>query len=196
MERMTELEAINRMLLGVQLAPAASIDDIDVYSEGMLARSILKQVTMDVISTGWHFNTRRMTLTPDINQIIHLPARTVDVFTPQTEPTEYMQDTNGNLVDLSSGTNLFTTPATVYVVQGYDFQDLPPVFQSLVLHKSRLAFKTEMSTEMTGDSSLIMKDINDAEVRAKMWDTRSKRLSMLDGLKSRVSVSQNYPRWL
>lgn len=195
MERMTELEALNRMLLGIQLAPMASIDDVDIYSEGMIAKSVLRQVTMDVLIPGWNFNTRRTTLTPDVNGIIHLPANAIDVFATQYDAVDYTIDPDGDLMITDTGVKKFTSPVVASVVLGFPFQDLPIALQSLCLHKARLAFKTEMSTELGGDTQLIMSDIQKAEGLAKAWDTRTKRMSMLDGLGARKHLNRNYPRW-
>lgn len=195
MFRMTELEAINRMLLGIQLAPMATIDDIDVYSEGMIARSVLRQVTLDILVPGWNFNTRRMTLTPEESGVIHLPENTIDVFGIPSEAEDYMISPSGDLMETTTGVSSFTKDVTVTVVLGSTFSDLPAALQSLCLHKARLAFKTEMSTELGGDTQLILMDINKAESLAKAWDTRSKRLTMLDGLGAQKHLNRNYPRW-
>lgn len=193
MIKMTELEALNRMLLGIQMAPLASIDDIDTYSEAMIARAVLRQVLFDVVSPGWNFNTRLMTLSPVSDGTIPVPDSTMDVFVLQSSAVEYMV-IQGKLVSMSTGVNTFSSPVTLYVVLGFDWEDLPVVIQSLVLHKARLAFKTEMNSELGADTQVILKDISDAETRVKAWDTRQKRMSMLDSLKTARHVNRDYPR--
>jgi len=195
MERMTELEAINRMLLGIQLAPVASVDELDVYSEGMIARSILRQVSLEVIMPGWNFNTRCFTLVPDeTSGRIPAPARTIDVFVSQYNPVEYYVDADGFLTNMATDSNVFTSPQTFYAVLGFSWAELPAPVQMLILHKARLAFKTEMNSELGADTQVIMGDIQRADALVKSWDTGQKRRSMLDTLRMRQHTSRNIPR--
>ena len=196
MERLTELEVINRMLLGIRLAPVATVDELDSYSEGMIARGILRQVMLDVLIPGWNFNTRRLVLQPSPEGLVQAPSNTIDIFVPQTATCEVMMDTDGYLINLSSldMTKVFAGPVDCYVVLGMDWGQLPAPLQSLVLHKARLAFKLEMKSEAGADTSVIMQDIQRAEAAAKSWDLRQKRASMLDTLRMRQHVNPSWPR--
>jgi len=196
MERLTELEVINRMLLGIRLAPVATVDELDSYSEGMIARGILRQVMLDVLIPGWNFNTRRLMLQPDPSGLIQAPSNTIDLFVPQSAPCEVMMDTDGYLINLSTTdmTKIFNSPVDCFVVFGMDWGQLPAPLQSLVLHRARLAFKLEMKSEAGADTGVINLDIQRAEALAKSWDLRQKRASMLDTLRMRQHVNPSWPR--
>lgn len=194
MERLTELEAINRMLLGIRLAPVASVDDLDTYSEGMIARSILRQVTLDVLTPGWNFNTRRMDLSPETDGTIPVPGNTIDIFVPQGDD-QVMIDSDNRLMLVYTGEKVFTASVDAYVVMGYDWGQLPAALQSLCLHRARLSFKLEMKSSAGADANVIGGDILRAEAQAKAWDLRQKRRSALDSLKMASHVHQNTPRW-
>jgi hypothetical protein len=194
MNRLTELEAINRMLLGIKLHPAATVDELDVYSEGMIARSVLRQTIMDVLVPGWNFNTRRMTLVPETDGTIPVPAETIDVFCPPNVRYELLVDADGRLLDTLNGTKVFTSAIDCFVVSGYSFSQLPGTHQMLILHRARLSFKREMRAKAGADDRDIMMDIQRAEAAAKAWDTRQKRLSMNDSLRMAQHVDHNWPR--
>lgn len=195
MERLTELEVINRMLLGIRLHPAATVDDLDVYSEAMIARSLLKQTILDVLIPGWNFNTRRMTLVPETDGTIPLPARTIDVYVASPVSSyNVIQDVDGRLLDTTNETKVFNGPVDVIVVSGFDLEQLPSTHQMLVLHKARLAFKREMKSGAGPLDQNILLDIQKAEAMAKAWDTRQKRMSMNDSIRSAQHVDPNWPR--
>lgn len=194
MERLTELEAINRMLLGIRLAPIASVDDLDTYSEGMIARSILRQTTLDVLTPGWNFNTRRIILSPEVDGSIPVPGNTIDVFVPQGSD-QVMIDSDNRLMLVYTGSKVFTSAVDAYVVIGYDWGQLPAALQSLCLHRARLSFKLEMKSSAGADAGVIQQDILRAEAQARAWDLRQKRRSALDSLKMASHANQNTPRW-
>ncbi len=194
MERLTELEVINRMLLGIRLAPIASVDDLDVYAEGTIARSVLRQVILDTLVPGWNFNTRYMTLSPETDGTIVVPGNTIDVFVPQGDD-EVMVDSDNRLIDLATMEKTFESSVSLYVVLGFSWSQLPGCLQMLVLHKARLAFKLEMKSEAGADANVIQRDILMAEAAAKAWDLRQKRKTMLGSLKLSTHVSPRIPRY-
>ena len=179
--RITELEAINRMLLGIRMAPVTTLDALDSYTEGSIARGILQQETLRVLSPGWNFNTRRLNLKPTTAGTIVPPANTIDVFTPQGQGT-YGITAGGLLEDLENDTTKFKSAVDVFVVRGYAWDDLPPVIQVLVLDVARLAFKLEMRSAAGPTDTNLQETIVRSEAAAKAWDLRQQRRSMLDSL--------------
>jgi len=194
MERLTELEVINRMLLGIRLAPIATVDDLDIYSEGMIARSILRQTILEELTPGWNFNTRRLTLSPEPDGTIPVPGNTIDLFVPQGND-EVMVDSDNRLVSCHDGTKVFTSSVDAFVVLGYDWSELPAPLQLLCLHKARLSFKLEMKSDAGPETSVIQGDILKAQAAAKAWDLRQKRRSALDSIRSWTHVQRRVPRW-
>lgn len=194
MERLTELEVINRMLLGIRLAPLAAVDDLDTYSEGMIARTVLRQELLGVLSPGWNFNTRRLTLSPEVDGSVSVPGSTIDIFVPQFADS-VMVDADNKLLNLVTLSKTFTSAVDAFVVTGFTIEQLPACLQMLVLHKARLAFKLEMKSEAGADTAVIRQAILEAEGTAKAWDLRQKRRSALDSLKMNTHVINRLPRW-
>lgn len=194
MERLTELEVINRMLLDIRLAPLPTIDDTDTYSEGMIARGILRELSLETLVPGWNFNTRRLTLSPEVDGRIPVPPGTIDIFVPQFADTVII-DSDNYVMLASDGTKVFTGSLDAFVVMGYTWGQLPATLQCLCMHRARLAFVLGMKSEGGTAASAIAGDIQRAEASAKAWDMRQCRRSMLDTLKMRTHVSQNTPRW-
>lgn len=195
MDRLTELEAINRMLLGIRLAPLASIDELDTYSEGMIARGILRQETLRVLTPGWNYNTRRMSLNPLEDGTIPVPAMTIDVFTVQGSPS-YIVDYDDKLMATADGNKKFAAPVDIFVVLGSQWEALPPPIQLLCLDKARLAFKVEMRSSAGASDQVLNETIVRSEAAARAWDLRQKRKSMLDTLQMATHVRPNVPRYL
>ena len=194
MERLSELEAINRMLLGIRLAPLASVDELDTYSEGMIARSILQQEILRVLTPGWNFNTRRLTLSPEVDGTIPVPGNTIDIFVPQGD-NEVMIDSDNRLILIDTGEKTFSSSVDAFVVLGYDWGQLPAPIQMLCLDRARLAFKLEMKSDAGPADAVIRESIMRSEADAKGWDLRQKRRSALDSLKMSQHVNTNWYRY-
>jgi hypothetical protein len=191
MDRLTELEAINVMLLDIQRAPVASMDSIDIYHEATIAQRKLHQVGKRVVGQGWNYNRRQMVLSPDVNGHIWVPASTVSVYTDELT-TDYII-VDGKLFDSFKNTDVFTSAVTATVVLGFDFATLPLPIQTVVIESARVDF---YSTMMPGEPipQHIQIALRDALALAKSWDSRQKRRSMLDNLGMRRHVDRNWPR--
>ena len=190
--KLTELEAINQMLLSIGLHPAAAVDDLDVYSEGMIARSILKISLMETLANNWHFNTHRLTLVPESDGTVVPPDNTLDVYCAPELSYELIVDSQGRLKDIKNDTTVFNGSVEVYVVRGYPWDEVPPNFQLLVLHKAQKQFMRRMKPKL--DTRDIDFSIMQAEATCRSWDTRQRRYSMLDSLRSHQHVSTNWTR--
>lgn len=191
MDRLTELEAINVMLLDIQRAPVASVDSIDIYHEATIAQQKLRIVGKRIVGQGWNYNKRRMVLNPDVNGNIWLPAAAVSVYTDELT-TDYII-VDGKLYDSFEGTDVFTSSVTATVVLGFDFAELPLPLQAVVVESARVDF---YSTMMPGEPipQHIQTALRDALALAKSWDSRQIRRSMIDNLGMRRHVDRNWPR--
>lgn len=191
MDRLTELEAINVMLLDIQRAPVASVDSIDIYHEATIAQQKLQQVGKRIVGQGWNFNSRRMTLTPDVNGHIWVPSATVSVYTDELT-TDYII-VDGKLFDSFEDTDVFTSSVTATVVLGFDFASLPLPIQTVIIESARVDF---YSTMMPGEPipQHIQTALRDSLALAKSWDSRQIRRSMIDNLGMRRHVDRNWPR--
>ena len=191
MERMTRLEAVNSMLMNIRLAPVAAIDDLDTYHEGTLASSVLAMVTRDVLTPGWNFNTRRMTLSPEVDGLIPVPPHTIDVFVPQGHEQVFI-DADNRLITFE-GNKVFHNSVDCFIVIAPPWEQLPSALQSLCLHRASLSFRNKMRSSAGPDTRSLEMDIMRAEAAAKAWDLRQKRRSAIDTLKMSRYNSRNTP---
>jgi hypothetical protein len=193
MERMTRLEAVNSMLMNIRLAPVAAIDDLDTYHEGSLASMVLDEVTRDVLSPGWNFNTRRISLEPEVDGTIPVPPHTIDVFVPQGD-TQVFIDSDNRLITFE-GEKEFTTSVDCYVVIAPPWEQLPSPIQSYCMHRAGLQYKNKMRSGADAGTRSEEVEVMRAEARAKAWDLRQKRRSALESLQLNHHVNRNAPRW-
>ncbi len=69
----TKLQAVNQMLSFIGEAPINSLADATGVGDVNLAESVLDEITLEVLSQGWHFNTNfDVTHEPDSNKEIVL----------------------------------------------------------------------------------------------------------------------------
>lgn len=191
MNRMTELEAINQMLLDIRMAPVATADDLEVYHEATIARQVLRAKTREVLSRGWNFNTKYLSLSPDINGHLLVPGDTIDAFVPQGD--DEIRLVSDKVTDVMTNSNEYTESRNVYVVLGYPIEELPAPIQNLCLSEARLRFVSSMRSDGQIPRDL-QKELTDVKALACSWDTRQKRRSMLDTLRVGTHVNRNYPR--
>ena len=193
-QRLTQLEAVNTMLLGIRLMPAATIDHLDVYTEGVIARSTLRRKTLEVLSRGWNFNTRRLKLPVDtISGKVLAPTGTIDIYSPTGSRKSYGLGSSGKVIDLDTN-EAATEPVDVIVVMGYPWEDLPVTLQMLALNEARLEFKLEMKSKTGPEASKLQGDIADSLRVMRLWDSRQRRANMLDNAGMRLHVNQRARR--
>jgi hypothetical protein len=75
----TKIEAVNVCLTNIGEAPVASLVGLQV--DAQVASSIIDEVSREVQSNGWHWNTEIHTISPNISNQILLPANTLRVDT-------------------------------------------------------------------------------------------------------------------
>lgn len=77
----SELEAINTMLSVIGESPISSLSDISSVADAVTAQSILSEVSRQVQTKGWHFNTEKdFELSPDaFSKEIVIPSNAIRV---------------------------------------------------------------------------------------------------------------------
>ena len=107
---MTELEAINEMLLSVQEAPINTLDGV-LPMEALVARSCLTAVSREVQQRGWRFNTDlNVTLTKDNDDNITVGTAVHAVtFDPSSHPY--------NVVPVLLGRRVYDRYNQTYVIE-------------------------------------------------------------------------------
>ena len=134
---MKELEAINTLLSVIGEAPIDSLSDITVneITDSTLARKALNEVSRDVQSEGWSWNTDRgVTFTKDKTNEIKLPASALKVVFPSVGDGNYVArglrvyDRNRQSYDMSDVESVTATQ----VVSQLDWEDMPHAAQQYI----------------------------------------------------------------
>lgn len=196
--KMTELRAVNRMLLGIKRLPLETLDTVGTNVEASLALDILYTVTQELLSSGLSYNTKIKTLSPDTNAHIHPPARTLALQAspnPNLEPKDYLVF-DGKLYDAEEDTNEFASSIELSIVYDVDFDDLPFVIQAVVLHESRKAFTLEIKGKAVTPAMVATMDRDIGKARGVLmgWDSRQNKVSLIGSNTGLMFQSRNTPR--
>lgn len=148
---MTELEAVNIILAGIGEAEVTSIEDTTI-EDAQMALSILRQVSRELQTVGWHFNTDYdYPLTPNVDDKIAYPVGAVHVDPMPSSCKDYVKR-GGFLYDREDRTFLFTdvTEVKCKIVWLLDFEDLPQACRDYITYKAARRFaKNVMGDEAT-----------------------------------------------
>lgn len=146
LELTTELEAVNAILGAVGESPINSFDDN--FTDASMARNLLKQVSRQMQSRGWTFNTElEYALVPANDGTIYLPQNTLRVITQQGE-TDYVQR-GFRLYDRRLRTYAFTDTITVDLVALLGFEDLPEAARQFVTIRAGRRFQDQYQGDQT-----------------------------------------------
>ena len=108
--RSTELEAVNVILSTIGEAPLNSLSG-SLPVDGTMAKNVLSEISREVQSSGWHFNTHyKSTLTRDTNNNIPVATNVVRVeLDPNLESKgDYdLVQRDGKLFNLAKDTDIF-----------------------------------------------------------------------------------------
>jgi len=145
--RTSELEAVNTMLSAVGEPPINSLDD-QKNADAAIANNILTEISREVQTQGWHFNTQRdMTLSPDsTTKYITLPASVVraDIDHASTNSTLSADDRDvaqrgSRLFDRKNNTYEFTTDVKAEIIYVLDWDELPePAHRYITVRAARI----------------------------------------------------------
>jgi hypothetical protein len=135
----TKLNAINTMLSSIGEPPVNTLSS--QRADSNLAEQILDEVSREIQSYGWHFNSEyKVILVPDNNGYIYVPANVVRV---DTDPGKYT-----NLDIVQRGDKLYDRVANSYVFTGelevsrvvmLEFEDLPePARRYIMIRAARI----------------------------------------------------------
>ena len=124
----TKLDAVNSLLTAVGEYPISNL--VDDIAEAQIAIQVIDEVSREVQSRGWSWNTRRKAkLTPDTNNNIVVPvnvtrvdATDIDGWNDRTQRYTIRSNKLFNMIDF---TNTFEEPVYANLVYLWDFDDLP-----------------------------------------------------------------------
>ncbi|AGA17888.1 tail tubular protein A [Synechococcus phage P60] len=148
-KRTSELDALNVMLTNIGQQPIVNINNTN--PQVALAKTVLNQVTSDVLTEGWIFNRELdYPLTPNSDNEFLLPENVVSW--DLRWPTDYdVVIRNGKLYDKRNHTYKFDVDELkLDIVWLFDFEDIPNAIRNYItIRASNLfAMRTTGSTEI------------------------------------------------
>lgn len=147
----SELEAVNVLLRAINEAPVNSLEGtlpVDVAS----AVDTVREVSRDVQSRGWRWNTEVMTLAPDAGGRVLLPTNLLRA-TPTNSSDRERYVVRGDYLynrDDNKNTFVFESPVELEVVLFLAFTDLPEAARRYTTLKAARYFQSNQlgSTQM------------------------------------------------
>jgi hypothetical protein len=178
----TKLNAVNVMLGNIGESPVA---DIDVPSSSLpvsaqTAITVLDEVSRDVQSEGWHFNTvNKLTLSPNVSDEIVLAADILHVDT--LDSLQDVVQRGDKLFDRGENTYTFTKDVDVTATYLLDFTELHEQARRYITLKASRIFQTRV----VGSQELEQQILRE-ELKARQ------NLEEADGLGSDRTIFDNY----
>lgn len=141
---MTELEAVNEMLMSIGQAPVNTLV-VTGIKDVAIARQRLQTALRTTLSRGWWFNTdEAYTLNPDLDGNIAIPVNALKVDSDDLDITERVLDGKGRcLWDRETETFEFTGPVTVRVVWGFEYEAIPQTARDYVATVAARRFQSK-----------------------------------------------------
>ena len=142
--RSTELESVNVILSTIGEAPLNSLSG-SLPVDGTMAKNVLSEISREVQSSGWHFNTHyKSTLTRDTNNNIPVATNVVRVeLDPNLESKgDYdLVQRDGKLFNLAKNTDIFDKDFTdVTQVLLLPFNEIPEQAKRYITIRSARVF--------------------------------------------------------
>ena len=141
--RTTELEAVNTILSTIGEAPLSTLTG-SLPVDGTTAKNILNEISREVQSAGWHFNTQyKVDLTRDTDNKVPIGTDVVRVeLSNKYDKSSYDVVQRGNyLFNLAKNSNTFdqdfTENTLIYLLQ---FEDLPEQARRYITIRSARVF--------------------------------------------------------
>jgi hypothetical protein len=140
----SELEAINTILSVIGESPISTLSDISSVADAVTAQSILSEVSRQVQTKGWHFNTEKdFELSPEaFSKEITIPTNALRVDTSGgSRETDVVQRGN-RLYNRTTHTFQFAESLKCEIVVLLPFEDLPQAARHYVTIKAARVFQS------------------------------------------------------
>ena len=189
----TKLEAVNAMLGHIGESPVTSISSTaSLPISASTALGILDEISREVQSEGWHFNTElKVTLSPTGNGVIALSEDILEVDT--TDISIDVVQRGLVLFDRSNNTSRFTKDLEVNLTRLLDFTSLPEAARRYITLRASSVFQGRMvgSREL---EALIARDEYQARARLEEMDSGGSDRTIFDNydVSSRIGINRNY----
>ena len=173
---MTELEAVNVLLTTIGEQPINSLSG-NQTTDVSIARQVLTEVSREVQSQGWHFNTEPdVTLVPDsTNKNITVP---IDVARIDSKYANVVIR-GDKLFDVEERTFVFQDNLKCDIIYFHDFLDLPHVAKKYITSRAARIF-SDRSLNSETLHRMLRGDEMQALVNLKEYENDTASHSMFD----------------
>lgn len=172
---MTELEAVNVLLTTIGEAPVNTLTGNQV-TDVAIAKQVLNEVSREVQSQGWHFNTEEgVRLSPALDKRIAIPVDTarIDIDGIDVVPR------SGYLFNKTDRTFTFDKTVEAEVVFYQDFEALPDTAKRYIAIRSARIYADRMLNSET-IHQMLARDEQRALIDLKEFEGDTGDYSMMD----------------
>lgn len=156
----TELEAVNVCLANIGESPVSAITG-NITVDAALARDLLRQVTREVQTHGFYWNTElNYKLIPNTADNLALPANVLSVDTTGDDKNKDLVARGRILYDRVKHTYTFSEPVYVDIVVALGFEELPEVARRYIavraarIYQERVMGNGSISNFNTSDEDM------------------------------------------
>lgn len=172
---MTELEAVNVLLTTIGETPVNTLTG-NLVTDVTVAQQVLNEVSREVQSEGWHFNTEQgVKLTPNSSKEIVVPPDVSRIDAKYTDITIR----GGKLFNLTERTFKFDNQLEVDIVYYQDFVDLPDQAKRYITVRAARIYSDRMINSET-IHQMTLRDEQKALITLKEFEGDVGDYSMMD----------------
>lgn len=187
LSRTTKLKAVNIALTSSQLAPVESLSSGDIDAEQ--AEQILDEVSVEVQTEGWAWNTRVLETLPDVSGNIFLEDNLL--YVDAVDKNLRVVQQGNKLYDLDNNTFTFESKVELIKVYAYEFEELPESCRRYISLKTARLLQSRIIGEPSLTQNIAVEE-RIAYNKMKADDIRSKDLNMItSGPTSFYSTNRN-----
>ena len=171
------LNSVNILLQTIGELPIEDEQDIDAILESRLARDVILETKMNVLSSGWDINTdTNYPLYPDENGYINVPVNALDVTINDSD----IIIRDWQLYDKTNKSRKFTSVQNCTIKWNLDFNSLPHPFRSYITIVASRVFQGRLISDRTV-YSFTEKDEQLALINIKRSEGFTGQYNMLSG---------------
>jgi len=178
----SKLEAVNSMLGVIGESPINTLGGTSVPVSVVTAESLLDEVTREIQSDGWHFNTEHDydVVRDAVTNKFVLPSNTLKIDTEAGKYTDIdVVQRGASLYDRKNHTDVFTEDLKVIITFQLDFTEMPEQFRYYVLVRASRKFANRFlgSQEI---EAFTLRDEIEAKARAIASDSENADRTIFD----------------
>jgi len=172
---MTELEAVNVLLTTIGETPVNTLTG-NLVTDVTVAQQVLNEVSREVQSEGWHFNTEQgVKLSPNSSKEIVVPPDVSRIDAKYVDVTLR----GGKLFNLTERTFKFDNQLEVDIVYYQDFVDLPDQAKRYITVRAARIYSDRMINSET-IHQMTLRDEQKALITLKEFEGDVGDYSMMD----------------